>query len=207
MSWFSPGQQQRTTPPLAGVGWRMGRKGKTPGSGWGQFNRTAKETTAIPIRRLYKKVRGIDRATLSPPDAQRAPKPQLSSPTQNPAWQHMVSSTPFVWPVWVSLPGCVPSWLLVKIVLSWPNPGQCAVSVSPNHNWLLRMFYFIWVIKMALYLKVKNRWDVCSCLIQNLICGILFLVCFICFWGDGVLFFSISTRHFRLETKPCKQVF
>jgi len=41
--------------------------------------------------------------------------PPASSPTQHPAWWHMVSNTPFVWPVCFSQPCCVPSRLLVKI--------------------------------------------------------------------------------------------
>ena len=75
-------------------------------------------TTITLIRKIYKTNSEMHRATLT---AQRATHsrtinlPPASSPTRNQAWRHMVSNTPFVWPFWVSWPGCVPPWLLVKI--------------------------------------------------------------------------------------------
>jgi len=64
--------------------------------------------------------KGIHRATLSLPnaDAQQLPSPihlpPASSPPQHPAWWHMVSNTPFVWPIWIS------PWLC-PLLASWEN--------------------------------------------------------------------------------------
>jgi len=87
-------------------------------------------TTTILIRGIYQTAKCTEQ--LSPPDDQRAPEPELTSPWPAPplrtehsgTWYRILQS---VWPVWVSLPFCVPSWLLVKIN---PVPSKPRTSLN-----------------------------------------------------------------------------
>ena len=128
------GRQQRATcslyhPSPAGLGRRMERKrqklvGRDKGSLTEQWTKWT-VITIILIRRIYKTNSEMHRVTLT------AQCPTCSRATINfPPWpappsetQHMVLNTLSLWPVWVSWPGCVPSWLLVKVdpVLAKPR--------------------------------------------------------------------------------------
>jgi len=68
---------------------------------------------------------------LSPPNDPHASELRLSSP---PGTQHDSGTcyciSCFIRPVWVSLPGCVPSWLLVKNNLVLAEPRTLSTSYS-----------------------------------------------------------------------------
>jgi len=119
------------TPPPAGVGRRMERKrqklvGQDKGSLTEQQTKP-KVTTTIQRRRTYKTNSEMQRATLTA----RCPARSCTATAFPPASsltraQHDGTGYGIpcsVWPGWVSPPGCVPSWLLVKInpVLAEPR--------------------------------------------------------------------------------------
>jgi len=118
-------------PLPAGVGRRMERKrqklvGQDKGSLTEQQTKP-KVTTTLQRRRTYKTDRETHGATLTArcPVRSRAATafPLASSPTgaqRGGTWYGIPCS---VWPGWVSPPGCVLSWLLVKVnpVLAKPR--------------------------------------------------------------------------------------
>ena len=90
-------------------------------------------TATILIRRLYKTAKCTTQ--LSPPSALCAPELQPTSPKQAPPPRTHHDGTRyqipcFVWPGWVSWPGCVPSWLLVKIKSVLPKPRMLSTPYS-----------------------------------------------------------------------------
>jgi len=100
------------------------------------LNRTANEANSNNNNTDKENIQNIQRKCteqLSPPNASRASEPRLtwpaSSPSQNPAWRHMVSNTHFCLAVLVQPPCCVPSWCLVKI-----NPVLAEHKVVSHRN-------------------------------------------------------------------------
>jgi len=83
-------------------------------------------TTTILVRRIHKtnsKMHTASPTTWCPACPERPelkPPPACQLPHRNPAWYQIPCS---VWPVWLSPPSCVPSWLLVKVnpVLAKPR--------------------------------------------------------------------------------------
>jgi len=100
------------------VGENRKKKAKLPGQGKDSFTEQQRKITVTTITLTRTREFTEQR---SPPDAQRAPKLQFTSP--QPAPPSVLSNTmrahgseyPFVGPIWVSRPSCVPSWLLVKV--------------------------------------------------------------------------------------------
>jgi len=99
-------------------------------------------------KKNIQKTNARHRATLSLPATQHTPEllftsPPSSPPAQNRAWYRMAPSTPFVWPVGVSQPRCVPSWLLVNIypVLAEPR--------TSGHNTQMDLKISLWEGKIT----------------------------------------------------------
>jgi len=85
--------------------------------------------TTILIRRIYKTNSKMHRSALTPQcpsSLTPPPRPRASSPTQNPAWCHMVSNTPFCLAI-LTQPATGFWW---KSNLSWMNPGHHAILYS-----------------------------------------------------------------------------
>jgi len=120
--------------------WGREKNGKKKANlvGQGKGNLTEQQakgtvTTTIQIRRIHKTNSKRHRATLTMrcPACSRAmnafPPASFPARTQhNSTWYGIPYS---VWPGWVSLPGCVPSWLLVKINLVLAEPRTPFYSV------------------------------------------------------------------------------
>ena len=118
-------------PPPTGVGRRMGRKRqKLVGQDKGSLTEQQTKwtvTTTILISRVYKTNSKMHRAVLTTwcPAGSRAmtpfPPPRSPAGTQHGGTWYQTPCS--VWPVWVSPPGWVPSWFLVKInpVLAKPR--------------------------------------------------------------------------------------
>jgi len=89
-------------------------------------------TTTVLIRRIHNTNSETHRAALTA-GAPRVPEPGLLSPRPAPRTQHggrRCRVPCSVWPGWVSPPGCVRSWHLVKIspVLADPRTICCGLS-------------------------------------------------------------------------------
>ena len=121
---------------------------------------TKRTVTTILIRRIYKTNSEMHRATLTArcPVRSRAASafPPRSSPTgtqHDGTWYGIPCSA---WPVWVSLPGCVPSWLLVKI-----NPALA----EPRTHWYVEL------------LKSYRVGELCVQKFECLMCNFLYIYC------------------------------
>jgi len=118
------------TPPPAGVRRRIERNGqKLVGRDKGSLTEQQTKgmvTTTILIRRIHN-----TKQQNAESNSHRRHAPELRLPSRRPAaptrTQHDCTRYGIpcsVWRAWVSPPGCVPSWLLVKINPVLPNPGQ-----------------------------------------------------------------------------------
>ena len=160
--WAQPSTKDHvvTPSPLPSLGWggELQKKGKLVGRDKGslterQRKRTA--TTTMLIRPIYKN-KGIHRATVSPPSAQRTPKPWFTSPGQllHPAPSIMAHSSEYAnWPVWVSRPCCVPSWLLVKIN-PIPAEPRTLITTFLIALWRLKFFWVSTGLDINMKLKI-----------------------------------------------------
>jgi len=128
------GNKSTTRPslsPPAGVQRRMERN-RQKLVGWDKGSLTEQQTkgtrtTTIQIRGIHKTKQTAESRSHGPP--LHAPETRVSSRRPVPptgtqhdgTWYGIPSS---VWPGWVSPPSSAPSWILLKITLSWPNPGH-----------------------------------------------------------------------------------
>jgi len=125
---YNPGRQQKghaVTPsplPPLGCGEESEKKRQNSWVGIRAVQQNAKKANSNnnnADKTNIQKQGNMQSNFLSLPDAPHAPQLRFTSlqpaaPARNPAWRHMVSNTLFVWPAWVSSPGWVTSWLLVK---------------------------------------------------------------------------------------------
>jgi len=117
---FSPGSTKEphgrspAAPALGWVGQWEGR-GETRGWGWRQLYRTAKGGSGNNSNTDKRNTQSQEHTMLfSPRPMPSSLRSSLSStppapPAQSWARRHMVPNTKFVWVLWVSPPGCVPS--------------------------------------------------------------------------------------------------
>ena len=138
MLWFGCGRQQKrhvaATPP-AGV-WRRMERNKQKLVGWDKGSLTEQQTkatgtTTTQIRRKHNTNRKTYRAVL--PDRTGTASSQATSefpPPSSPLLEPSMTAHGVKYPVFFgqvgsALPGCAPSWILVKInpVLAEPRTG------------------------------------------------------------------------------------
>ena len=95
---------------------------------WTERKRKQTVTTTMLTERIYETHSEMQGATLTaqcPVYSWAATNfPSASSTALHRTWHHMVSNMPSVWPVWVSQPAYVLSWLPVRINPILAKPGQ-----------------------------------------------------------------------------------
>jgi len=127
--------------------------------GYGQFTRTANEVNSN--NNNIDKSNGIQRATLSHCVMwlQSRDSPALGQlPYSAPSTQPVVPNIPFVWAVWVSHLGCVPSWLLVKIklILAKPRTHHMFSILREKQTGTWKDIYFLMKSNECSYLRFQQ---------------------------------------------------